>query len=153
MRKNRAFEILRCMVVLVILAGLLAGCSKYNAALGPEMLQAARGRNYSKVEELLDQRADPNAQNNDGWTVLHYASMHGRRPVVQNLIDAGADPNIPNNEGWTPLMAASQNGKSEIARALLEAGTDADAVDRWGVTPAEYAKRGGYTEIIDLLRE
>lgn len=153
MRTNHAFEIPRRMVVLVILAGLLAGCAKHNAALGPEMLQAARVRNYSKVVELLNQKANPNAQNNDGWTVLHYASMHGRLPVVQAFIDAGADPNIPNNEGWTPLMAASQNGKTEIVRALLKAGADADAVDKSGVTPAKYAKRGGHTEIINLLQK
>ena len=38
----------------------------------------------------IEEGADVNAQNNDGWTALMWASQEGHPEVAQLLIEAGA---------------------------------------------------------------
>lgn len=66
------------------------------------------------VQVLLENGADPNAQNARGQTSLEMALMVGcydikkSRPIIKMLLDAGADMNISNKEGRTPLQKALQ---------------------------------------------
>ena len=63
------------------------------------------------IELLLDHKANPNAQNNEGNTALHKLAVmaNGRDPVnnqkeiAELLIARGADVNIRNRQGLTPL--------------------------------------------------
>lgn len=52
--------------------------------------------------------ADIHASNENGTTLLHYASMQGRDDILELLIKKGANPNIANNRGTTPLHKALQ---------------------------------------------
>ena len=62
------------------------------------------------VEAALASGADPNAEEDDGWTPLMYAAAKGHDTIVQRLIVAGASANAKSNSGWTPLMSAAENG-------------------------------------------
>ena len=52
---------------------------------------------HQVVELLLEEKADPNIQNNNGWTALIVASGNGHQQVVELLLEEKADPNIQSN--------------------------------------------------------
>jgi ankyrin repeat protein len=67
---------------------------------------------FNMVRLLVDRGADINAQNDEGNTVLHWATLPTqdfflrRFPqlrLIETLVAAGADPTIPNNHGETAL--------------------------------------------------
>jgi len=89
-----------------------------------------------RVVELLSMGYDPNLQDWDGDTALHYACREGDIEMVELLLRHGADPDIENNEGETPLAVAIAEGYNprlrdkiepeyrRIARLLIEYGAD-----------------------------
>ena len=66
-------------------------------------LQAAEFNYPEVVKLLLEHGANPNIQDADGWTPLHFAVKSCHVDVVRVLLDHGADLTIRNNEGRTPL--------------------------------------------------
>ena len=54
------------------------------------------------VQLLLSRGFNPNTQNMDGNTALHYAVNNGQSKIVDSLISHGADEKIVNNQGVTP---------------------------------------------------
>ena len=75
---------------------------------------AAQNYHLKLLEMLLDDyNADPDAQNDFGWTALHYAAYdqyyidrQKNRELMDILHENDADPNIQDNQGWTPLHLA-----------------------------------------------
>ena len=51
-----------------------------------------------------------NAQNGDGFTPLHVASMWGRDECARQLMERGADPDISDDDEMTPLDYAKSEG-------------------------------------------
>jgi ankyrin repeat protein len=100
---------------------------------------------------LLEYGADPNAQNDSGWTPLHFACRIDARDeaMVGLLLCNGADPNIPDARGRTPLhyaLGASEESK-RIVILLLQHGAnvDLDAAAQLGdvKTVRRLLRRGG----------
>lgn len=58
------------------------------------------------VRTLLKHGADPNIQDKDKRTALHYAAASGRKDIVKILLDGGADPAIEDIYGRTAEMHA-----------------------------------------------
>ncbi|XP_072956738.1 probable signal recognition particle 43 kDa protein, chloroplastic [Typha angustifolia] len=79
---------------------------------------------------------DPDAEDADGRTALHFAAGLGSEECVRLLAAAGADVDRPERAGGglTPLHVAAGYGRPTAVRALLEAGADPDAVDERGRT-------------------
>lgn len=66
--------------------------------------------------------SDPNAQDKDGATPLHWSVRTGNVRVVRRLLDANANPNVQDDDGWTPLYLARHD--TPMTRALLIAKAD-----------------------------
>lgn len=97
---------------------------------------------YKLIRRLLDQGANPNLQDQRGWTAAHYAARFLHFPItpktsqfaiwtLRELGTAGAQFNRQNHEGNSALLGAVIPGMSgwiscneEIARTLLELGAD-----------------------------
>lgn len=137
MKKISVF-ILLCLIV-------LNGC-KNQAKLDFELCKAIHKVDYKKIEDLLNQGADPNVHDTDGDPILcqaicYYApkDKKARFKIVQLLIDKGADPNSKGHflyKNMTPLMFAvtSDDNAKDIVKLLIDKGADVNAQNEAGQT-------------------
>ena len=74
---------------------------------------------YTKIVRLLlEHGANPNAEDNEGWTPLHLASSDGHTTIVRLLLDRGASADMKNNKGRNTLQVATTHGMDEIVQVL-----------------------------------
>ena len=104
------------------------------------MFKAVKNGNIDKVDEL-------------GYTVLMWASCHGRLDIVKLLLRNGADVNIIHRDGWTALIYVSYIGYLEIVKALLSRGADVNIIDKCGRTTLMCAVDCGDLKIVKIKYE
>ena len=75
------------------------------------------------VAYLIDEKhVNPNIQNRNGRTPLHYACRMGASEIVKYLLSTGkVDPSVRDHKGQTPLMFTSD---PQTIRVLLDHGVD-----------------------------
>ena len=109
---------------------------------------------YDDIAQLLlDHGANPDEQNEYGWTSLHVTSERGRVKVVQLLLDRGANVNTQSMDLRTPLHRAAYYGRLQVAKVLLEHGADLHIRDEQGKTPSQLVLKNYYNELAQLLSE
>ena len=67
--------------------------------------------------------ADPDAQQEGGWTPLHSAALQGSVDLARLLLSFGADPSIRADDGRTPADMAEAKGHHSVATMLRRQGT------------------------------
>jgi hypothetical protein len=137
--------------VLVLSLSKWAGCKLVDPEVTP-LMHAAEDGDFPLVEKLLAERADPNVQDQHGWTALMHATFMRRDNalVIRTLIRSGANPNIKDREGLTALHWASRNCQPGIAEALIQGGADLTQYGQAALYQASYA---GCTKIRLLLNQ
>ena len=87
-----------------------------------DLIDAARNGDIQRVQELLENGANPNIQNRNGRTALMVAIAWGYTDIVLLLLEKGADPNISANSGErlpnTALEVAEFYGAQDIIKIL-----------------------------------
>ena len=68
-----------------------------------------------------------NAQDNDGWTALHWVIEDP--DDVELLLKHGANPDIPDSKGATPLHFSAYNGNAQSAALLRQYGANLRLTD------------------------
>jgi ankyrin repeat protein len=63
---------------------------------------------------------DPNAINQNGWSLLMLAAVEGDLPVARALLDHGANPALQNNKSETALTLATHRGFDLFVALLNE---------------------------------
>jgi signal recognition particle 43 kDa protein len=106
---------------------------------------AAKKADSAALSSLLSDDSisrDPDAEDPDGRTALHFAAGLGSEESIKILAEAGAGVNKLERAGGglTPLHVAAGYGQPPAVKALLEAGADPDIVDGRGRTPLELVK-------------
>jgi Ankyrin repeats (3 copies)/Ring finger domain len=102
------------------------------------LFQAASEDNILRIQEALNNYADPNTQDQDLDTPLHIAANNGHHRAVQVLLENGANVNTRNNNNETPLHRAVYNGHRRGVELLLDSNADIHAESNTG-TPLYYA--------------
>src|SRR5450755_4025192 len=82
---------------------------------------AAASRNLEVVKLVLQAGANPDAQQQAGYTALHEAAVNNNVELAGALLKAGADPGVRSDAGLTPADMAREKGHKEIAE-MLDAG-------------------------------
>ena len=84
-----------------------------------ELLEIAGKAGPEEVRQLIQDGADVNAKNKDGWTPLMIAVGNNPNPeVLKALLEAGADAKTKNNKDKTALDYARENEKLKDTEAL-----------------------------------
>ncbi|MGH0116284.1 UNVERIFIED_CONTAM: hypothetical protein FKN15_003464 [Acipenser sinensis] len=94
-----------------------------------------------------------NISNQDGFTPLHVAALHGHAPLVSLLIGNGANINAQNAQSATPLHLACQNSHLQVVTSLLECNAKLNKKDHFGNTPLIHACLRGHLETAMVLLE
>ena len=113
----------------------------------------ARGE-YEAALKQIDKGANIEAKDaGAGASVLHFAVMKGRLPLIDLLVTRGADINSRTRNGTTPLHTAVAYSKLEVAEYLVARGADINAQSASGATPLALALAAKNEAIAARLRE
>ncbi len=72
------------------------------------------------LKRLLLADADPNIEDENKDTVLHWATRHGLKNIVQTLLEAGASPYIDNLTRTNPLNIAKDNSNHPRIKDIFD---------------------------------
>ncbi|RZC32917.1 Ankyrin repeat domain containing protein, partial [Asbolus verrucosus] len=116
---------------------------------GISPLQHATGMEDLELTKLLlENGADPNLKNNEGYAILHIIASRGDNlKMFKLLVQHGALVNISGKKGETPLHVAAGRGKTGIAKFLIENGAIVNAEDHYGLTPLYHAQGQHHEEM------
>ena len=125
------------------------------------LMLAAENNQVEIVKLLLKKNADPNLEDQTGWTALMkavyqgnttcvealaarsrqevnrgllIAALTGHKEIAKILLDNGAEVDSRADDGRTPLMLAAIKGDSDLVSLLLKAGADPTLTDKSGAT-------------------
>jgi ankyrin repeat protein len=74
---------------------------------------AAANQHLEVMRVLLESGADPNTQQEGGWTPLHEAANHSQDDLVTLLLAHGADPSIKADGGQTAYDISTASGRAD----------------------------------------
>lgn len=105
-------------------------------------IDTAPEQQAEETARLIQDGYDPNAQDKQGWTPLHFAAQEWSEAAARVLLDNGALVDPADNNGNTPLARAvfAYRGRGELIRLLLQAGANPDTSNNHGVSPRSLAK-------------
>ena len=115
------------------------------------LFYAAQLDNTDIVQMLLEEGADPDLQDENGWSPLHVAAQYGYLSTTRALLNGAADVNLPDNKGMTPLMLTLARGDERTYTILLANGADPNYQDNDGNTALHHAVQANLVDAIPLL--
>jgi uncharacterized protein len=105
-------------------------------------LHNAAANGHSRLCKLLiEQGADVNAKDINGFTPLINAVYAGQNETMRLLLENKADSNAVPKSGSTALNIAVQRNDMVSAELLLKAKASIGLVDTYGMSPIAYAKK------------
>ncbi|KAL8919594.1 MAG: hypothetical protein Q9172_004922 [Xanthocarpia lactea] len=100
---------------------------------------------------LLENGADPNAQNDRGQTPLSWVARDGPIAVAKLLLGNHGDISITDKFGCTPLHGAALRDREDMLRLLLDHGADPSARDKNGWTALHVAALRHNRDLVQVL--
>ena len=93
------------------------------------------------VTLLVSSGADPNLQDRDGFSALHFAAQDYKLSAAQMLLRTGAKVDLRDSYGNTPLSRAVFNsrGRGDMIKLLLQHGADPLVKNNHEVSPLDLA--------------
>ena len=107
---------------------------------------------FDALVRLLESGSPIDAQDDNGWTALHFATQDSHSRLVEELLRRGANPNLVNSYGNSPLWVGIMKARGDftIVKRLLAAGADPDRKNASGRSPRDIAKDMGVAGEINL---
>jgi ankyrin repeat protein len=117
------------------------------------LLMLATTHRTEAVRVLLDEGARVDEADNDGITILSWASIANRVEMARLLIQRGADVNHVDKKGMTPLLYAASIdfGDSAMIDLLLRSGAQTGTRDKEGLTALGLARKYNHTHLLASL--
>ena len=122
-------------------------------AIDNSMLHETEIGHLAGVQSLLDDGANVNATNQDGYTALMISLSLDEYmlDMAQLLLDNGATDFSMWEGGNTALLIASENDDLDMVQSILNNGTNINAVSTYGRTALMYASLGGNLYMAKIL--
>ena len=119
----------------------------------PLMYACCDGGRLDNIKILIQNGADIQARDNNGSTVLHFASASSNQEVVEFLLKLNKiSVNATNHFNQTPLMhACIDGGRLDNIKMLLKNGANIQARDYYGSTVLHIASRNSKQEVVEFL--
>ncbi|CAI2359509.1 unnamed protein product [Moneuplotes crassus] len=120
----------------------------------------------SALRTILDQDANVDLVDNNGWTALHHAAYNGEYESAVELISNGANVNCYSNSMKTPLHFAALNDHADVVNLLVTKGAKIEGISNKeiqkfapqnsslimdNISPLLIASRKGHTNCFELL--
>ncbi len=153
MRSYLFFLVFTALLVVAPISTPTAQAAQANTALTDALIDAAGAGDIAKVQSLLQQGANVNGKNKNGFAPLILASLFGKMDVVKLLLDKGADANIQDDGGMAPLILAAGNGNIPLMEMLIDKGAKLDISDSKGRNAAHYAAMRSKLNSLQFLLE
>ncbi|KAL1620674.1 palmitoyltransferase akr1 [Diplodia seriata] len=122
-------------------------------AVATPVLWAAKRCNYYIVALLLSRGADPLLTDDQGFNLLHSATLDGNVFQLVLLLHQDLPIDIPDAQGHTALMWAAYKGFPAVVEVLLRWGANVYARDDQGFTALHWALVKGSVGCIQKLVE
>jgi hypothetical protein len=127
--------------------------AKGGDAVATPVLWAAKRCNYYIVNLLLDHGADPLLTDDQGFNLLHSATLDGNVYQIVLLLHQDIPVDIPDPQSHTPLMWAAYKGYPSCVDLFLRWGANVYATDDQGFTALHWALVKGSQGSIQKLLE
>ena len=88
---------------------------------------------------LLEQGADVNKQNFNGFSALHWAAFCGRTECLEKLVLYKALFDLKDIQGRAPIHIASERGHLQFIKKLLELGADINEISSISFSALHYS--------------
>lgn len=105
----------------------------------------------SVFNEAYKNVENSNIQNPNGDTILTYAILLKKYPIIASVLAKGADPDLPNKLGYTPVNIAIELLDAKSLELLADNKADLNYVDAFGRTYLMHAARVGFLPAVELL--
>ncbi|KAF2091935.1 hypothetical protein K490DRAFT_70653 [Saccharata proteae CBS 121410] len=122
-------------------------------AVATPVLWAAKRCNYYVVALLLSKGADPLLTDDQGFNLLHSATLDGNVFQLVLLLHQDIQVDIPDAQGHTALMWAAYKGFPAVVEVLVRWGANVYAKDDQGFTALHWALVKGSVGCIQKLLE
>ncbi|PIO76153.1 ankyrin repeat protein [Teladorsagia circumcincta] len=117
-------------------------------------VEACQRGSLEALEAALQEGVVPNACDVDGCSLLHWAAINNRIPVVQRLLELGANPNVVGGLlVSSPLHWAARVGHVSSSALLIKAGAVCNVRDTQGYTPIHLAVQSNQPTLVAYLLE
>lgn len=104
-----------------------------------ELSNAVIANAPDRVAFLLQQGADINGRDNQGYAPLHHAARSRMSPMVNELVKLGANVNARDGDGFTPLLHAINRNHVPTITALIQDKADIELATTQGIRPLTWA--------------
>lgn len=102
------------------------------------------------MQQLLTKQ-NINICDEEGFSLLIWASIKGNKEACEALLKEGADVDIKDREGQTALYAAASRGHVEVCDLLLANKAHVNEQENSGATPLFIAAQEGHLPVCTLL--
>jgi len=110
------------LILMIAMFFTISGC-----ATKAPLIKASANGDYMAVKKLIEEGANVNESDNEGYTPLMHAIWSGEYKTVKFLINEGADIHAKDSNAYTPLLWASYYGFLDIAKLIIDLGADINA--------------------------
>lgn len=108
------------------------------------LINSVIANDIGKVKNLIENKANINIQDDNGWSPLHFAAQEFNEEMISFLLNNNANPNLKDANGNTPLSTALFNSKgidTNIFNEFLKYGGDPELKNNYGVSAIDLAEQ------------
>ncbi|MDP3787708.1 MAG: ankyrin repeat domain-containing protein [Candidatus Chromulinivorax sp.] len=142
MQSKKKFNIIYFALSLLITIGLQSPLQAINVSVNDieeAFYLMIKYNDVKKIKKLNPSMVNLQAQDDFGYTPLHWACVHNAIDVAKLFILKGCNIHTKNNDDWSLLHTTAGNNSLELVKLLIQKGVNIENKDNFGKTPLNSA--------------